>query len=182
MTADTKMRDEYNQWCLENGYSRDGHPKADGRWQGWQAAYQAGQPVQFTQMNLNAGIVGLDCRAAFEKRYCDYYLKRLENGEYTSEETRKMWNCWWGSWDAATSVKYEKKEQPVQVSKIEKGVVQHLVKSRIPKLINRLYELKATQEYDSDVLEYNDFHEVMDTLEECLKQLAAITKERGKGG
>jgi len=30
-----------------------------------------------------------------------YYFKRAANGEYISEETRKLWNCWWCSWDAA---------------------------------------------------------------------------------
>lgn len=55
--------------------------------------------VEYTQSKLNADIVGLDCRAAFEKHYLGYYLRRGENGEYTSEETRKLWNCWWVSWD-----------------------------------------------------------------------------------
>lgn len=38
--------------------------------------------VEYTQSKLNADMVGLDCRAAFEKQYL-----------------RKLWNYWWVSWD-----------------------------------------------------------------------------------
>lgn len=65
----------------------------------------------FTQSKLNANLLGLDCRAAFEKHYGGYYLKQLDNGEYASAETRKLWNCWWVSWDTARPDRQPKQQQ-----------------------------------------------------------------------
>ena len=57
--------------------------------------------VEFTESKLNARLVGAECRRKFEERYGDYNLKCCENGMYASEQTRKIWNCWWVSWDLA---------------------------------------------------------------------------------
>lgn len=51
---------------------------------------------EFTQAKLNANLLGLDCRAAFEKHCAGYYLKRLDNGEgdgFCSRSSRSSYNA-----------------------------------------------------------------------------------------
>lgn len=40
LTETTECRETYEKYCLEYGYSLDGHDRAEGRWAGWQAAWE----------------------------------------------------------------------------------------------------------------------------------------------